>query len=47
MIVSTDVMSMCQLSVGPIVVQLSVVMVNDGYLLAVQYSHQSASIDWA
>ena len=40
-----DVMSMCQLSVGPIVVQLFVMMVNDGYLLAVWFSHQSTSID--
>ena len=44
-VVSTDVMSTCQLSVGPIVVQLSAVMVNDVYLLAVCFPHQSASID--
>ena len=32
---STDVMSMCKLSVGPIGVQLSAVKVNDVCLLAV------------
>ena len=45
MVVSTDVMSTCQLSVSHVEVQLSAVMINDGYLLAVQFSHQSASID--
>ena len=38
-------MSTWQLSVSPVVVELSVVVVNDVYLLAVQFSHQSASID--
>ena len=44
-VVSTNVMSTCQLSVEPIVVQLSAVMVNDVCLLAVWFVHQSASID--
>ena len=45
MVVSTDVMSTCQLSESPVVVQLPVVMVNDVNLRAVWFSHQSASID--
>ena len=44
-VVCTDVLSTCQLSVGPIGVQLSAVMVNDVCLLAVWFVHQSASID--
>ena len=44
-VVSTDAMYTCHLSVGPVVVQLSVVMVNDVYLLVIRFSHQSASID--
>ena len=44
-VVCTDVMSTCQLSVGSIGVQLSAVKVNDVCLLAVWFVHQSASID--
>ena len=44
-VVCTDELSMCQLSVGLIGVQLSAVMVNDVCLLAIWFVHQSASID--